>query len=243
MPRLPASILSVLGAVLALACATTGDTISGEPESPPSGQTEPMPDDGWAERAMLDLEARLQGATRVEIAFEIQSEGAVDSRLSGTLSWTKAGEMSLKASGEFAGEAQELELRASAETIETLVAGESRHAGPRPAALVEAVVIGFTRQGLLHNLAVLTAGLPPERGEGGVSDWLGFVEAQLGPPEVFGSDDARPLEFQIEVEGQHVGHAVLWLREGGLPLERRQTVEFPDGQMKVVERYTSFVVE
>jgi hypothetical protein len=28
-----------------------------------------------------------------------------------------------------------------------------------------------------------------------------------------------------------------------LPLERRQTVEFPEGQMKVVERYSKFVVE
>jgi hypothetical protein len=35
----------------------------------------------------------------------------------------------------------------------------------------------------------------------------------------------------------------LWLGPNDLPIKRQQTVEFPEGQMKVVERYSKFVVE
>jgi hypothetical protein len=192
---------------------------------------------------MIDLERRLQEANRVELAFDIQSEGSVTSQLRGTLAWTRDGELRLDATGEFDGKPQQLELRADAETLEVRVAGELRHSGPRPSELVEAMVLSFTRQGLLHNLAMAVGGLPPSLADGGFDEWLRVVSPQLGPTEVFGSDEARPLEFQLEVQGQHVGHATLWLRADDLPLERRQTVEFPEGQMKVVERYASFVVQ
>lgn len=228
---------------LLLGCATTGDTLSGEPAAPATGQTEPKPDDAWAVQTMSKLERRLQEAERVELEFAIQSSGAFVSHLSGTLTWVRDGELTLDATGDFGGEPQDLHLRADASTLTTTVAGESRHSGPRPAALIEAVVLSLTRQGLLHNLALLSAGLQPEHADGHIDAWLRYVEPQLGPPEVFGGDEARPLEFQIEVEGQHVGHATLWLTPDDTPLERRQTVEFPDGTMQVVERYTTFVIE
>lgn len=236
------SLLTLLLGV-GLGCATTGDSLSGQPADPVTGQADPKRDDAWAERTLIDLERSLQDAGRVEIAFEIQSEGSVVSQLRGTLTWTRDGEMRIDATGEFAGEPQQLELRADAETLEVRVAGELRHSGPRPSKLVEAVVLSFTRQGLLHNLAMLVGGLPPSLADGGFDEWLRVIQPQLGPTEVFGGDEARPLEFQMEIEGQHVGHATLWLRADNLPLERHQTVEFPEGQMKVVERYSSFVVE
>jgi hypothetical protein len=228
---------------LCLGCATTGDTLSGEPAAPVPGQTEDKREDAWAERTMIDLERRLQDASRVEIAFEIQSEGSVVSHLRGTLVWKRDAEFHLDASGEFGGQPQQLELRGDATTLEVRVAGESRHGGARPSKLIEAVVLSFTRQGLLHNLAVATGGLPPTLADGGFDEWIRVVEPQLGPSEVFGEAEARPLEFQLEVEGQHVGHATLWLGADELPIERHQTVEFPEGQMKVVERYSKFVVE
>lgn len=236
------SLLTVLLGV-GLGCATTGDSLSGQPDAPVTGQAEPKRDDAWAERTMIDLERRLQGANRVEIAFDIQSEGTVVSQLRGTLVWSRDGELRLDATGEFDGKPQQLELLADAKMLEVRVAGEVRHSGPRPPKLVEAVVLSLTRQGLLHNLAMAVGGLPPSLADGGFDEWMRVVQPQLGPPEVFGSEDARPLEFQIEVEGQHVGHATLWLRAENLPLERQQTVEFPEGQMRVVERYTSFVVK
>ncbi len=185
----------------------------------------------------------MTAAARVEIAFVIESEGAVASQLEGTLVLEREGPVSLSVRGEFAGAAQELALRGDAQTLELRVAGEPAWTGARPAALSEALVIGLTRQGLLHNIAVLSGGLPPDHADGGVAEWVEFVAPQLGEPEVFGTAEARPLEFQITVDDQLVGRATLWLAEpGGLPIERRQTVNFPDGQMRVVERYTSFVI-
>jgi hypothetical protein len=235
------SLLLLLG--LGLGCATTGDSLSGEPEASVPGQTEHKREDAWAERTVIDLERRLQDARRVELAFEIQSEGTVVSHLRGTLVWTRDGEFHLEANGEFEGQAQQLELRGDAATLEVRVAGQTRHSGTRPAKLIEAVVLSFTRQGLLHNLAMAVGGLPPSLADGGFGEWIKVVEPQLGPPELRGSDEVRPLEFQLEIEAQHVGHATLWLGADALPIEREQTVEFPEGQMKVVERYSKFVVE
>jgi hypothetical protein len=227
----------------ALGCATTGDTLSGEPATPATAEIEDKRDDAWAERTLIDLERDLEAAGRVEIAFEIQSEGTVVSQLRGTLVWERDGDMRLDATGEFDGKPQQLELRADATTLEVRVGGETRHSGPRPTRLVEAVVLSFTRQGLLHNLAMAVGGLPPSLADGGFDEWLRVVEVQLGPPEVFGEGEKLPLEFQMEIESQRVGNATLWLGPNKLPIERQQTVDFPEGQMKVVERYTKFVVE
>ena len=45
------------------------------------------------------------------------------------------------------------------------------------------------------------------------------------------------------MEGQDVGEATLILDADGLPVERRQTVDFPEGQMRVVERYTNVRID
>ena len=44
--------------------------------------------------------------------------------------------------------------------------------GATPPALNEAIVIGLTRMGHLHNIAVLTGGLPPDHSDGGAADWV-----------------------------------------------------------------------
>lgn len=96
--------------------------------------------------------------------------------------------------------------------------------------------------GLLHNLAMLSAGLPADHADGGVAEWVEYVEPKLGPAEHHGDGEARPLALQITVSDQPVAHATLWLDDEGLPVEREQVVNFPEGQLRVTERYTSFVV-
>lgn len=241
MPR-SALLISTVGLVASLACATGGESLSGEPEAPSGETPESKQADAWGARTLTELEQRLQSATEVEIAFVIESDGAVVSHLEGELRWVRDGAVSLTASGEFAGVAQALELRGDADSLETLLGGASHWTGERPPALVEALVIGLTRQGLLHNLAVLTGGLPPDHANGGAAEWVEVVTPQLGEPELLGTVQARPLEFQITVEDQLVGHATLWLDGRGIPLERQQVVNFPDGQMRVTERYTAFTI-
>ncbi|MFO7567417.1 MAG: hypothetical protein R6X02_32540 [Enhygromyxa sp.] len=251
MLRRSVTLALLAATTLALACATSGETLSGEPATPVEAEAEPKQADAWAVRTLTDLERRLQAAARVEIAFVIESEGAVVSQLEGKLVWERDAALAWTVSGEFNGEPQQLELRGDAQTLEVLGAGESRWTGPRPPALIEAVVVGLTRQGLLHNLAMLVAGRPPDHADGGVAEWIQVIEPQLGPPEVFGTGEARPLEFQITVSKRPVGRATLWLDERGLPIERRQVVNFgheggvkdaPEGQLRVTERFTSFVV-
>jgi hypothetical protein len=233
---------SIASLTLALACATSGDTLSGEPAPPVDDSAEAKQKDAWAARTLSALERRMQAAARVEIGYVIESEGAVVSQLEGKLIWERDGALAWTVTGMFMGEPQQLELRGDARTLEIVSAGQSRWTGPRPPALVEAVAIGLTRQGLLHNLAMLVGGLPPDHAEGGVAEWVAAVEPQLGESEVFGAGEARPLEFQITVSDQLVGRATLWLDERGLPIERRQVVNFAEGQMRVTERYTSFVI-
>lgn len=43
--------------------------------------------------------------------------------------------------------------------------------------------------------------------------------------------------FDVIVDGKHLGDAQLWLDAGGLPIKREQTMRFPQGEMKITERY------
>ena len=103
MPR-PSSVLVTISlAVLAsssLACATAGDSLSDQPASAEPEATKPQPSTD-ADHTLADLERRLLGASEVEIAFVIESDGAYVSQLEGTLHWTKDAEFVLNATGEF----------------------------------------------------------------------------------------------------------------------------------------------
>ena len=236
--------LVFIAALLTISCKSSDDRRGSE--APHAVETEPPATDAERDdegkRAMSELEQRMLAAERVEIAFVIESEGAVESKLEGQLAWSSDGALSLTATGTFAGEPQQLELRADAATIEVVHEGEVRSHDPRPPALIDALVIGMTRMGLLHNLAMLTAGLPPDHADGGVAEWVEYVEPKLGPSESHGDGEARPLAIQITVNDQPSARATMWLDEDGLPIERRVVVEFDEGQMRVTERYSSFVV-
>jgi hypothetical protein len=43
--------------------------------------------------------------------------------------------------------------------------------------------------------------------------------------------------FDVVVDGKDIGDAELWLDASGLPIKREQTMQFPQGEMKIVERY------
>lgn len=210
----------------------------------PEQADEPGPDDAaptaWAEPSLDGLEGRLSAAGAVELEFAIESSGAVESTLEGRLRWERGGAVELDAVGSFAGAEQQLAWRGSADAFEVLVAGASTASGPRPPGLEQAIVLGLTRQGLLHNLAMATAGAMPSYLEGQASAALGFADPEVGAVETLGEGEARPLHFGVRVDGQAVGEATLWFARDGLPVERRQTVHFPEGDMMVVERYAKW---
>ncbi|MEM6784339.1 MAG: hypothetical protein AAF624_11475 [Bacteroidota bacterium] len=112
---------------------------------------------------------------------------------------------------------------------------------PTPAALNEALVVGFFGMGILHNLAMLTADQLPDHADGGAAAWVTTHDLAWGSPEERSGRALKPLTFDIQVEGQPSGTATLWLDTAtGHPVERTQTVAFPDGAMEVVERYRNW---
>ena len=180
------------------------------------------------------LETRMLGAEEIQIAFIISATGAVEVDLFGSL--LKSGdEIELSASGDFAGQPARLRLYARGATYE--YGNEpGRERRPIPPALWESLVIGFTRMGVLHNLARLTGDAPPDHADGGAAEWV--VVDDFGAA----TDDPGRISFDLTVSGQPSGSASLELDGAGLPAVRRQTVQFPNGEMRVVERYSDVVI-
>lgn len=186
--------------------------------------------------SFTELETHLLTAGAVSLDFHATAEGAVETDLRGHLSITASGDITLAAAGHFAGQPTALSLVADATKL-SFGNATSVKSTSRPPALAEALLVGLTRMGILHNLAMLSAGQAPDHAGGGVQQWVvvdDFSYAGDGPGE--------PISFAITVAGQPSGNATLQTGEDGLPLLRRQSVKFPNGEMHVTESYTNFVV-
>jgi hypothetical protein len=179
------------------------------------------------------LEDRLMAAETVRIDYHVTSEGAFDSDIKGRLEITPGGAIELTGNGAFGGQPVELFVRTSNDGYE-FGNGSKRKSAPLPPRLREALVIGLTRMGILHNLAVLTAAAPPDRADGGVREWVTV--------DSFARHGAA-VTFDVSVAGQRAASANLEIDADGRPVIRRQTVTFPSGEMKVVERYSDVIIE
>ena len=184
------------------------------------------------EARFVRLEQRLLNADNVCVGFHIESSGAVVSKLTGSARFVRSGNgATVAAKGTFAGKDVDLTLESANGRLR--LGRDGQHDDATPPALYEALVIGLTRMGLLHNLAMLSAGMPPDHGDGGVQAW---VQADRISSE--GPDAA--VEFTVVVSGQDSGVVNLHIDPRGLPLLREQTVHFAEGAMHVVERYETF---
>ena len=127
---------------------------------------------------------------------------------------------------------------------ERMTGGRSSEIGfdtTTPPALREAFAIGLTRMGVLHNLARLYTGNPPDHADGGIDDWVQVHSFEWLEPEVVARKLTRPMHFTIRIDGEDTAEATLYLqRETGLPLRRVQTVRFAGGLMTIDERYTGW---
>jgi hypothetical protein len=186
-----------------------------------------------ASEFLSSLEDGLLAAETVALEFDIVAEGAFEANLVGWLRFEQSGALELEAQGSFGREPVTLTLSAR----DGRMAGggtRARFDESVPPAVREALVIGLTRMGILHNLARLVAGVPPDRASGGVRDW---VEVR----EIAWTDDVevgeRGVRFEIWVAGQPAGEATLGLNGHGQVVGRNQVVRFPGGEMLVRERY------
>ncbi len=186
------------------------------------------------ETFFADLEARWLQDPESRIDFRITAEGTFTAALEGELFLGEGNEVALRSEGTFGSDSVSLSL----EVAEGQMIGgnnERRFEEPVPAGLREALVIGLTRMGLVHNLARLVSGAPPDQADGTVWAWVQGRAFDWVAQESAGG--RRGVSFQVWVEEQAAADAVLWLDAGGWPVAREQTVRFPSGEMRVHEAY------
>lgn len=182
------------------------------------------------------LEARLLESGTVRFNFHVTAEGAVEADIRGALDISDSGGTWLKGEGHFGGQPVDLKLRTTGDSLNF---GNGPHGltTQKPSSLNEAILIGFTRMGILHNLARLTAPAPPDHAEGGVHQWV--VASRFTNDAA----DSGAVVFDLTVAEEPAGFASLRLDSTGSPVVRRQTVQFPTGEMHVVEQYSAFVIK
>lgn len=198
---------------------------------PSSAAADPSPAEADLTPAQLftALEERLLERTHTALAFRITSEGAFSADLAGDLVIGEGDDIRLMAEGTFGDDTVSPSLRVR---DGRMVGGnaDQRFDDPVPAALRESIILGLTRMGLLHTLARLVSGSPPDHAGGGVEDWV-------RPANVIALDVGQGVAFEVMVDGQETGSAVLRVDDRGLPASRAQTVRFPGGEMRVQEAY------
>jgi hypothetical protein len=183
----------------------------------------------------VQLEERLLSAESVWFDYHVTAEGVLEADIKGAF-LLRHGDLALiSGSGSISGNSVDLELRADKHGLVMRNGLGSRRVS-RPSGLDEALLIGFTRMGILHNLAQLTELNPPDHAEGGVGEWVVVSGVRSEQHQ------AVTNFFDLLVAGQPVGSASLEIDMEGLPVMRSQSVQFPSGEMRVLERYSGMKI-
>jgi len=197
--------------------------------------------DEEADTAFAELENRLL-TDDFSLAFDIVSSDPYPAHLQGIADLRGTDQVKVEADGEFAGQAAAIRLMAR---DGTMIGGNgaSGFEQSTPDALREAMVLGLTRMGLLHNLAVMSAGAPPDHAGGGVRDWVQVKDLRRETGVIIDGSPAVAFHFTVVVSGVDAATAVLWVdAETGLPVRRRQVVRFDGGEMGVTETYPALTI-
>lgn len=183
------------------------------------------------------VEEALLSAPSLRMHYAVVAEGAFSAALEGTLTVERPQDLDLDAAGTFGEAPVRAFLSSNGKFLEGGNSGRDFRE-EAPAALDEAVILGLTRMGILHNLARLTAGAAPDHASGGVREWVRVEDIEIDPAAEGPRAGLLALRFSIRVSGQHAADATLWLDPAsGLPVHREQVVSFPGGQMLVTESY------
>ena len=214
-------------------CASDG--VASTADAPRKLPVEDAGDDAATDFALI--EERLLSLGTVYLDFQVSFEGVVNSHIEGTLVLQSGQAARLAAGGTFDDRPVSLRLESDGSQISGgSASGDFQE--PTPRALREGLVLGLTRMGLLHNLAKLSSGLPPDATDGTARLWVKPTDIRRGKAQVGPDRTLLPFHFGILVSGRPSGEATLWVdADTFLPVRREQTVIFPEGEMRVVERY------
>lgn len=175
------------------------------------------------------LEEQLGAARRVEITTQIQSVGYFQADLTATYDIERELKVSIAVEGTVAG--NPVSAKWTSHDIR-----DDRDTDIQSPVWADAVLIGITRMGALHNLARILEKQDPDHGNGDVRTWVEVDQI------VWKGDEPRTqtLEFDIIVSGIPSAEGELTLDTRGLPLRREQLVSFDGVAMRVVEHYDRF---
>lgn len=166
-----------------------------------------------AER-LANVERELENSKQVSLRFTTRTTGAVESHFNGTMNVLPGNIASIDADGE---------LSNKPATIRYSANGTPAQAG-------HALIVTLVRMGLTHDLYELANGKPPEYLAGGVDEGLKLDKLQWDAKE-------KKFTYHLVVDKQDVGEGELWVGRHDYPTHRKLTVHFPNGDMKVDERY------
>jgi len=196
-----------------------------------------LADDPRAEAMFRELEEKLLNEKSLRLRFKITSEGPVNSSLQGQLRLKSGNRVEIDVSGSFKSNPVSVHFESDGKKMRWALADRQIDL-ETPKGLNQAIIVGFTRMGLLHNLAMILGGEPPDRADGTVGDWVQVSDFLFAAPDPSSKVRGRSIRFQIEVDGKGVGDADYWISPlTRVPVERRQTVHLKTGDMKVVETY------
>lgn len=232
------SLAAALFAGLALAACAGGSGASGTTPSaapaPPALPAEPQALFAQLEQRLLDSEA-------LAIAFDVASSPPFQSALTGTLETGANQRADLAFHGTFGSETVDVSLSADGSVMTLEHGAVAQRRQDIPPALREGLLLGLTRMGLLHNMAMLIASRPPDGTDGHFRDWVQVTGFAWAGEQSIAGRRAAGIHFRIIVGGEPAGEATLWVDAStGLPLLREQTVDFSAGSMSVTERYPRF---
>lgn len=191
---------------------------------------------------LTEMENILTNANGLTAKFDIESKGENAAKMTGTLHLYEGNALHVTAEGHFKGELVQLLLdsRDPAGISRTLTKGPSASSNRDPPAskLRETLALGISRMGFLHDLVVLTLDRPIEKADGGFAQWVKVLAPTDGHSDVIDGIACRRVDFHVEVDGRDMGEASVCVADAtGLPIQRKATVHFPQGDMTVIESF------
>ncbi len=194
--------------------------------------------DERAEAMFRELEERLLSEKSLHFKFTVTSEGPVRSSLQGQVRLRGSNRAEIDVAGTYQSEKVNIRFESDGKRMRWAL-GDQKFDLETPKGLNEAIVIGFTRLGLFHNLSLLLGGKPPDYGSDSMEDWVQVSDFLFAAPDPSSKVRSRSVRFRIAVEGKDSGQASYWISPlTRLPVERRQTAHYPEGDLKIVESYT-----
>jgi hypothetical protein len=147
-----------------------------------------------AEGLFSDLENKLLRSRLIHLECQVSSTGANVVDFSGQVDIKKNRVVELSFFGRFDGRQTDPILNSDGRRLS---GGSTKEQFDLPAepALAEALIIGFTRMGILHNLASFSSGAMPEKAGGGARDWVEVGEFRTEESEELESELTLPYLF------------------------------------------------